>query len=249
MGAVTGFDPYLGLAGLTALGAGFGAMITTARAFSLRRIGVRLSDALGSGWKQAALLADPRPREAKLAEAMAALAPREVTDGAHGPTVRRAVEDQAAIREIVFKLSPADRALLPDIQPTVDALVERVVALATSLHRLDADLPPGAIAELDARLGAAERMPGGSPEERERHIALLRRQRESLADLAERRTNLGAQLERASLMLQNIRLDLVKLRSSGVGAFADATNATQEARALSRDIGHVLDAAREVRKI
>jgi len=249
MGAVTGFDPYLGLAGLTALGAGFGAMITTARAFSLRRIGVRLSDALGSGWKQAALLADPRPREAKLAEAMAALAPREVTDGAHGPTVRRAVEDQAAIREIVFKLSPADRALLPDIQPTVDALVERVVALATSLHRLDADLPPGAIAELDARLGAAARLPGGSPEERERHIALLHRQRESLADLAERRTNFGAQLERASLMLQNIRLDLVKLRSSGVGAFADATNATQEARALSRDIGHVLDAAREVRKI
>jgi hypothetical protein len=50
-------------------------------------------------------------------------------------------------------------------------------------------------------------------------------------------------------MMQNNRLHLFTLRSSGAGAFADATNATQVARALTRDIGHVLDAAREVRKI
>ena len=249
MNATTGADVYLLLAGASTLGASFGALVTVVRAASLRRIGVHLRDALGSRWKQAALLADPRPREAKLAEAMAAVAPREVIDGPQGPAIRRAIDDQAAVRELVAKLSPADRALLPDIQPTVDALVERVVALASSLHRLDADLPPGALAELDARLGAAERMAGGSAADRERHVALLRRQRDSLADLAERRSAFGAQLERAALMLQNIRLDLVKLRSSGVGAFADATNATQEARALSRDIGHVLDAAREVRKI
>jgi serine/threonine-protein kinase len=138
----------------------------------------------------------------------------------------------------------------PDIQPTVDSLAARVVSLATTLHRLDADLPAGALADLDARLVAAERSNGGSAgPDHERHVALLHRQRNSLADLAERRAALAAQLERASLMLQNIRLDLVKLRSSGVGAFADATGATQEARALSRDIGHVLDAAREVRKL
>ena len=237
------------LAGLMSVGTTVAAMTTAAQGWTLRRLGVRLSEALGGRWKQAAVLADPRPREAKIAEALAAIAPREVVDGPHGPAVRRAVDDQAAVRELVHRLSPADRALLPDIQPTVDALLERVVTLATSLHRLDADLPPGALADLDARVGAAERQDGAGGADRERHIALLRRQRDSLADLAERRAAFSAQLERASLMLQNIRLDLVKLRSSGVGSFADPTTATQEARALSRDIGHVLDAAREVRKI
>lgn len=249
LGAMTGADQFLVLGVASTFGASLGVFVTMARAYSVRSIGVRLRDALGGRWRQAAMLADPRPREAKLAEAIAAVASREVIDGPHGPTVRRAVDDQAAVRELVHKLSPADRALLPDIQPTVDALAERVVALATTLHRLDADLPPGALAELDARVGVAERPDGGGSPDRERHIALLRRQRDSLADLAERRTTFSAQLDRASLMLQNIRLDLVKLRSSGVGAFADPTTATQEARALSRDIGHVLDAASEVRKI
>ena len=41
-------------------------------------------------------------------------------------------------------------------------------------------------------------------------------------------------------MLQNLKLDLLKLRSSGIGSsIEDITSATQEARALSREIGHV----------
>jgi hypothetical protein len=45
-----------------------------------------------------------------------------------------------------------------------------------------------------------------------------------------------------------MRLDLIALRSAGVqSAMDDVLTATQEARALSRDIAHVLDAARQVR--
>ena len=55
-------------------------------------------------------------------------------------------------------------------------------------------------------------------------------------------------IERAAL--QTMKLDLFKLRSSGLDAKLDATTgATQEARALSTDIGRVLDAANEVRKL
>ena len=54
----------------------------------------------------------------------------------------------------------------------------------------------------------------------------------------------------AGLALQNLRLDLLKLKSSGLGtAMSDVTNATQEARALSREIGHAVDAAKEVRRL
>ena len=49
-------------------------------------------------------------------------------------------------------------------------------------------------------------------------------------------------------MLQNMRLDLIALGSAGVqSALNDVTSATQEARALSRDIQIALEAAREIR--
>ena len=63
-----------------------------------------------------------------------------------------------------------------------------------------------------------------------------------------RHETLRAQLDSASLVLQNMRLDMIALRSAGVqSAIDDVSSATQEARALSRDIAHVLDAAKEVR--
>jgi serine/threonine-protein kinase len=41
----------------------------------------------------------------------------------------------------------------------------------------------------------------------------------------------------------------VKLRTLGVNAAADVTSATQEARAVSRELGYVLDAAEESRRL
>ncbi len=58
------------------------------------------------------------------------------------------------------------------------------------------------------------------------------------------------QLESATLALRSLRLDMVKLRTLGVGAaIGDVTSATQEARALSRDIGHAVSAADELRNL
>ena len=90
----------------------------------------------------------------------------------------------------------------------------------------------------------------GQPESREseQKLQLLERQLSTMTDLLGRRETLVAQLDSAALMLQNMRLDMIALRSAGVqSALDDVSSATQEARALSRDIGHVLDAAREIR--
>jgi serine/threonine-protein kinase len=146
------------------------------------------------------------------------------------------------------KLSEIERGLIPDIRPTVDALAERVGSLATTLHRLDADVSGTSLGALDQRLAASRSEP--ATEERDRRVSLLQRQRNSLNDLLERRRALSSQLESASLMLQNLKLDLLKFRSSGLGStLEDNTSATQEARALSRDIGHVVEAAEELRKL
>jgi serine/threonine-protein kinase len=179
----------------------------------------------------------------------APLAPSDVLAGPHGPAVRRAAEDRAHIQMIVSNLAKADRELVPDVLPTVDALAERIASLAQMLHRLDQDVPTGTLERLDARIAEVERE-GPAAVDQERRLSLLKRQRTTLADLAERRARVARQLESAGLALENLRLDLLKLRSSGVqAAIHDVQSATQEARALSREIGHVLEAAEEVRRL
>jgi serine/threonine protein kinase len=182
-------------------------------------------------------------------EQMAAeLAPPEVLSGPHGEIVRRAAADRAMMRDTVVGLGIVEREMIPDVGPTVDALAQRVGALATTLHRLDADVSGASLGALDARIASLITEPETA--ERERRLSLLQRQRASLHDLLERRRSLANQLESAGLMLQNLKLDLLKLRSSGIGAaIDDVTSATQQARALSRDIGHVIEAADDLKKI
>jgi serine/threonine-protein kinase len=216
---------------------------------SLRDDGVKWEDVYGPG-AQAALarhaeqrgrLGPGRPRDDA-----SSLAPPDVLAGPHGDIVHRAARDREAVREAVDKLGKADREMIPDVLPTVDALAERIGSLAGALHRIDADTHPGAIADVVQRLEAARALPEGR--DRDQRIQLLERQLTTMQDLASRRDTLASQVESAALMLQSMRLDLVALRSAGVqSAMNDVSSATQEARALSREIANVLDAAKDVR--
>src|ERR1044071_5918258 len=123
--------------------------------------------------------------------------------------VRRAANDKAMVRDIVGSLRNYERDLIPDVLPTVDALAERVGALATTLHRLDADVSGSSLGALDSRIAALGTEPATA--DRDRRLALLQRQRKSLHDLLERRQSLSNQLESASLTLQNLKFDLMKL--------------------------------------
>jgi serine/threonine protein kinase len=215
------------------------------RAKSLRASGLKFRRVLLARRATRVLPAPPpMPTEQQLEK----LAPREVLDSPQGAAIRRAAEDRAAILDIVNSLPKTDRALLPDIEPTVNALVERVAELAQMYQRLDQSIEPQLGEGLDRRIVEVEREPA-SPEG-ERRLTLLRRQRATYEDLVERRTALGRQLDNAGLAIGNLRLDLIKLRSSGVqAAFSDVSSATQEVRALSREIDAVLDAAAEMRDL
>lgn len=184
-------------------------------------------------------------------EAAQRLAPVEVLHGPYGEIVRRAAADHLSLRDTLARLPQAERDMIPDVAPTVDALAERVGALATTLHRLDADVGGASLPSLESRLAALRAEARGEPTaEQERRIALLERQRTSIGELSERRAALASQLESAGLALQNLRLDLLKLRSSGLeSAMSDVTSATQEARALSREIGNAVDAVNDVRRL
>ena len=224
------------------------------RAGSLWADGVSPVDALRRGWRERIRTAFGAPARATPAaiappaDPAAALAPAEVLAGTYGAFVRRAAGDREHVRDILAKLSPIEKEMLPDVTPTVDGLVERIASIASTVHRLDADVSGTSLGALEERIAGMER--DAVTPEADRRLTLLQRQRATLRDLLDRRRTLVNQLESASLALQNLKLDLLKLRSAGVtAALEDVTSATREARALSRDIGHVLDAADDVRKL
>ncbi len=75
------------------------------------------------------------------------------------------------------------------------------------------------------------------------------RQREALAELLKRRARVEEQFESCVLAVQNVRFDLLRLRSAGVAAvLGDLTSATQQARALRIDVEAAIDAAGEIKK-
>jgi serine/threonine-protein kinase len=249
IGAGLHIDPMVIPFGIGVVGTMIGAQRSLVDWLQLRRAGISASDALGDGWKPIAARADTRTVEQKAKERLALIAGDSVLASRYGEMVRSAVDDRVTITDVLGKLGDADKALIPDVEPTAEALLERVGALAQGLERLDRDLPGDALPQLEARVAAAEAEPEHAPD-RERRLSLLTRQRDSLRELAERRDTMARQLESASLALRSLRFDIVKLRTMGVGAaMNDVTSATQEARALSRDLGYVLDAAKETRSL
>jgi serine/threonine protein kinase len=163
-------------------------------------------------------------------------------------TVRQARNDREAIMKIMDRVPASERKLLPDVTATVDGLLKRAEDLARMLHGMSADVDEDAVTRLDDRIEAVRRHEEGT--ERERQLSLLERQKQALSDLLTRRRRVEEQIESCVMAMQNVRFDLLRLRSAGVAAvLSDLTNATQQARALSRDVDHVIAAAGEIQDI
>jgi serine/threonine protein kinase len=173
----------------------------------------------------------------------------DVRNGPFGGVLRQAMADQRSVNDLLSRMSDTERRMIPDVKGTADALFARVVSLAVALHRLEGQVGGERLGALDERIAQSERQESNATD-RERRLALLRRQRDMLAELLKSRATLLEQYESAGLLLQNLALDLLKVRSSGLdSALSGLTSATQEARALSREIGYVLDAADELRDL
>ena len=90
---------------------------------------------------------------------------------------------------------------------------------------------------------------GNESGENDRRIELLQKQRDSLAELLGRRESVESQFESCLLAVQNVRFDLLRLRSAGMDAVRDdLTSATQQAQALRLDVEVAIDAAGEIRE-
>ncbi len=173
-------------------------------------------------------------------------APKADDFGAHLASVHQAQKDRAAILSLMERLPPEEKKMLPEIAGTVDGLFQRANDLARTLHSMDFNMDTLGVARIDERIEALRREP--DDEERARRLNLLERQKQQMQELRSRRDQVEANLESCLLAMQNMRYDLLRLRSAGIAAvLGDLTNATQQARALSRDVDHAIAAAGEVR--
>jgi len=189
----------------------------------------------------------PAPAASSMAEAVLDSVPRDVLEGKHGPAIRDAYSSRAQIRSVLARLPDSEKALLPEILPTVESLVERVRTLAAALHALDTEASPDAMVRLQTRLTETEAMPPETPE-RLRRLELLERQFATLTDLAERRVTLAQQMDHALLVLETMKLDLMRLKSSGMESRMAEGQLTEEMRALARDVQRAAEAVDEARK-
>lgn len=166
--------------------------------------------------------------------------------GTHYSEVQQVWSDRQAIMRIVDRLPPDEKKMLPEVQETVDGLYRRALDLGRTLHLLSADIEEGGIARIDTRLAL---LGDAETEEKLRQKNLLERQRKSLTDLLERRAQVQEHMESCVLAMQNMRLDLLKLKSANLSeVMGDITHATQQAKAISRNVDNAIAAAGEIRE-
>jgi serine/threonine-protein kinase len=162
--------------------------------------------------------------------------------------IAQAQNDRGAILKLLGRMTPAERQMLPeDVPGIVDGLWQRASDLAKTLHAMDANLDLQGVERIEQRIQALRREP--DDQERQRRVGLLERQKQTITDLRSRRDQIAGQLESCILAMQNVRFDLLRLRSAdAAAALGDLTMATQQARALSRDVDNAIVAASEIRE-
>jgi hypothetical protein len=167
--------------------------------------------------------------------------------GGQWSKMHQAHKDRTAIYSLLDKLSPEDAKMLPDVAQTVDGLYQRASDLGKTLASMEVNLATGEVPRIEQRLQLIQQEPAG--EERDRREAMLRRQRDTLTEIQKRYDEMGQHFESCVLAIQTMRSDLLRLRVNGIGAVAnELTQATQAAKALSRDVDIAIEAAGEMRE-
>jgi serine/threonine-protein kinase len=164
--------------------------------------------------------------------------------------VTTARADREEIGRLLSTLPAADRARMPDVAGTAVELVNKIERIAADMARADREFAPDAADRIAAEISVLEAeanpLDAQRSDGRVRRLAQLRRDRRAVADAAAKRALRRSQLESCSIALENVRLDLVRLRTGG-GTVQSVTLVAEQATRLARDVDIAVQAASEVR--
>ena len=172
--------------------------------------------------------------------------------GPYGDRVRQATMDRDYIVQLIEAMPPTERGRVSDVIPSAFALHARVVSLAVGLSEAERDVVPGAAEEVEREIelleSQANPLEGRASDERVRRLAVLRRKRRALKDVVRRRDESRGALDQCTLALQNMRFEVLRLRS-GTLTPQGITELANQALALAHDVDVAISAAGEVSRL
>jgi len=165
--------------------------------------------------------------------------------------VKAARADREEIGRLLGTLPADERGRIPDVARTAVDLVNKVEIIARDIARLDREQGPDTMRRIDTEIAALEAeanpLDTQRSEGRVRRLAQLRRDRRMMADALGKRELRRAQLESCRIALENVRLDLVRLRT-GNSSVQSVTLVAEQAMQLARDVDIAVQSANEVRE-
>lgn len=192
--------------------------------------------------------------ETRSAVAGNAQAPAATPDilGAYVGVVNSARADRDDVVRLLGYLPPAERARIPEVENTANALVSKIEAIAINMARSEREAGGRSVVDIDAEVHQLESEANpfdiARSESRVRRLALLRRERRVVTDATRQREEHRGRLESCGLALKNVHLDLVRLRT-GNSSVQSVTLVAEQAMALAREVDLAVAAANEVRDL
>lgn len=167
------------------------------------------------------------------------------------PVVRNAARLRDEIVQLVREFPKQDRAAVAGVPESAKALYQRIAGLAASLSEFERALAGGSLPALEKEIAALEAeanpLDRDGSERRVRRLAQLKRTRRALLDMERRRDEANARMESCYLALENIRLDLLRLRA-GEHPAQTITLAAERAMELAREVDSLIYVNEQLRR-
>ena len=172
--------------------------------------------------------------------------------GPHAAKARQAIVDREEIARLVQSLPRADQQRVGDVPATAQKLAESVLNLAMTLRELDRGGSARDAVAIDTEIALLESQANPlhreASEERVRRLATLKRQRRTVAELLRRREGYEGRLEECALALQNIRFEMLRLKTGGQ-SWQQVTSVAEQALALAREVDDAVYVADELSRL
>ncbi|MDQ6689510.1 MAG: hypothetical protein M3Z18_03280, partial [Gemmatimonadota bacterium] len=178
-------------------------------------------------------------------------APAPFSDSRYGSAIREAESDHREIHRQLLNMPPDEREQIPEVATSADAVFRRVQQLALSLSDIDRgagrESPEAVEKEISTLESQANPLDYNGSEDRVRRLAILRRQRRALSEVARKKKEAQQKLDNCRQLLRSMRLELVRFRTGGLNAQPTGlTMVTQQAQSVVREMGYLSDANAEL---
>ena len=178
-------------------------------------------------------------------------APTPYADSRYASAIREAESDHREIHRQLLNMAPDEQEQIPEVAASADAVFRRVQQLALSLSDMDRstgrETPEAVEREITTLESQANPLDYNASEGRVRRLAMLRRQRRALVEIARKKKEAQEKLDSCRQLLRSMRMELVRFRTGGLNAPPTGlTMVTQQAQSVVREMGYLSDANAEI---